>query len=61
MSKLKRSKRDEVLTREVSVLEQESTFCLSSYFGGKQITVPESLEMMYYLSLCQVYSGEMEY
>ncbi len=32
-----------------------------TYYDGEQPLVTSAMEMMYYLSLCHVYSGEMEY
>lgn len=32
-----------------------------TYYDQEQPHVTSSMEMMYYLSLCHVYSGEMEY
>ena len=32
-----------------------------TYYDSEQPVVTSAMEMMYYLSLCHVYSGEMEY
>ncbi|NCD08941.1 MAG: hypothetical protein EOL98_05855 [Negativicutes bacterium] len=32
-----------------------------TYYDSEQPLVTSAMEMMYYLSLCHVYSGEMEY
>lgn len=56
-------------TSEVSVPREGASFNVISYistsgensYDGEQTQLTAAMEMMYYLSLCHVYSGEMEY
>ena len=56
-------------TSEVSELREGESFnvlsCISTSgencYDSEQTQLTSAMEMMYYLSLCHVYSGEMEY